>query len=78
MWQSRERVGVPAASSSALPSPAPWHGPEVIFADEPTGNPDRQSAGMAEELLLEPNRQEWRSSSSPTTGVWKSGRGASM
>jgi putative ABC transport system ATP-binding protein len=33
------------------------NGPEVIFADEPTGNLDRQSADMVEELLLELNRQ---------------------
>jgi ABC-type lipoprotein export system ATPase subunit len=33
------------------------NGPEVIFADEPTGNLDRLSGEMIEELLLELNRQ---------------------
>ena len=41
---STGRPSCPAASSSGSPSPARWSaGPEVVFADEPTGNLDSRS-----------------------------------
>ena len=46
--------GCRVASNSASPSPGRWPTrPEVIVADEPTGNLDSESAGEVMTLLIE-------------------------
>jgi len=44
--------------------------PEVLLADEPTGNLDPRSGARVQELILELNRERGLTSIIVTTGTW--------